>query len=592
MSLKESADGEQDVVASFIIKHKDILIILGIIVLGILLRYVAVLHVEPNADEMVHGPHAKGIVAAGVIGRIWQSITWSYLTDLAYSLLGVTMLAARSLSFVFGVLSILLVYVLAKELFTERAARLAAFILALSSYHIVYTLIEMDLAAVFFVLSGALFFLRKLRKDGTLSSLAAVCIGVAALIKTLALFFVPAFIMYYFIHHKKITLAGIKQVIVFCLIILVVFSPIFIHNYLWYKDKQLVDAYLSQYFDVGNSREAYAGIQGISHGFKFGELVTGSRDMLFSLFKLDPLTLVLGIFGLALFALRRQKETWFFILFQVFAFILITATNRLQTHYAVLPAVFALYAGAFVDSLADTHATRIQPKKFIIGFVCILVIVNVFVMLPYLGSGTAVTKMRAYAQEHIAEKDIVVADGRIYRGRIIWMFIDKHYVESTLLPEIIAANNNVSGVADPYTVWFVECVPDDCGWGTIKDQPQFNASTEALFASIKKQAPEVASITGGGSPLVAANQPYFKVYKGMLNVKPRIVQAIDETHSFFYYPANYKPAEKVFDSYAVNGVFDKLLYLAAKTIIWLSILFALACIVWIIVVFWQAVRKV
>src|SRR3989344_7712248 len=69
----------------FVFDNKNIWLLILIFIIGLLLRYRAAVSVEPNADEMVHGPHALGIIDAGVIGRVWQSILWSYMTDAAYN---------------------------------------------------------------------------------------------------------------------------------------------------------------------------------------------------------------------------------------------------------------------------------------------------------------------------------------------------------------------------------------------------------------------------------------------------------------------------------------------------------------------------
>lgn len=561
----------------YIFKNKEFFLIIAITLLGVMLRVLAANNLEPNADEMVHGPHAKGIVEAGVIGRVWQSITWSYLTDIAYSVGEVTMLMARSTSIIFGVASIILMYLIGRQLYSKKVSILAALLLALSSFHIISTQIEMDIATAFFVLFAAFCFIKRLQKDGHFSYLAAIFIGVAALIKTLALFFVPAFVLFYFIYHKKwYDKELIKRTLIFIAIIVFMFSPILIHNYLWYTDKHLVDAYLAQYFDIGTSREAYAGIQGISNGFKFHELLTGSWQMLGDLFRLDPLLLIFGILGLILSAYKKERFALFFIFFQLFAFIGITATNRLQTHYAVLPPIFALYTAWCIITSIQTYCMNKNARKILFGALIVYISISSFILVQHIGSGTAITKMREFAIDQIQDNAVVVADARIYRGRIMWMFIDKHYLESSLFSEMVNLNQQTNGPSQTYKIWFIECVPDDCGWGTIKDQPEFNASTESLFSLVKEKATFVNEITGGGSPLIVSGTPYFRIYEAQIDLKPGMLSAIDNTHSFFYYPANYKPLELVFDTYKVEGTFNTLLYTLAKVLIWASIIISFA----------------
>jgi len=200
--------------------------------------------------------------------------------------------------------------------------------------------------------------------------------------------------------------------------------------------------------------------------------------------------------------------------------------------------------------------------------------------------------MRDFAIHNIDSKDIVIADGRIYRGRIMWMFIDKHYLESSYFSELMNLNQNIGGVDESHTLWFIECVPDDCGWGTIKDQPDFNKASEDIVSLFKEHAQVVDELTGGGSPVIEKGKPYFRIYKAQIGIKPKTIQAIDETHSFFFYPANYKPVEQAFDWYKTTGFKDTGLFIIAKVIIWASILFAFFSIIWLANLWRKSLNKV
>ncbi|MEK6928699.1 MAG: glycosyltransferase family 39 protein [Nanoarchaeota archaeon] len=589
---EEKINAVLDKTIDFLFKNKKLVIILLIFLIGIIFRYIAALNVEPNADEMVHGPHAVGIIDSGVIGRIWQSILWSYMTDVFHQIFGVSMLTSRSLSLIFGSLAIILIYLIGKEISGERAAIIASFLLAISSFSIIYTIIEMDLPAVFFVLLGTLFFIKRIKKDGKLSLLAAFFIGIASLIKTLSLFFVPAFLLFYFFHKdKKINLEKIFSIVKFSLVILLIFSPIFIHNILWYQEKDMVDAYLSQYFDVGKSREFYSTIQGINDGFRFKELLVGGKEMMITIIGLDPIITLLGLFSILFFFRRKEKFSSFFLIFQIFSFLFIDLTNRLTTHYVIFMPVFALYGGMLLDYAAINYSKLVSPKKIIVAFLAITLIINIYIMLPHIGSQNGTTKLREYTAEKIGKDDIVIADARIYRGRMMWLFIDKHYLESSFLESVISASANFPGPEKTYKLFFVECVVDDCGWGTIKDQQQFNDSIEKQVEFFKNNANEEVTFNGGGSPTYYPPSPYFRVYSTMINLKPQIIQNIDSTHNFFYYPANYAPKEAIPDKYDVNGPINNLLYMTAKIIIWISLFAAFGSIIVLLYLFAKEFKK-
>lgn len=576
----------------FIFENKEILLLIIIFLAGTIFRYYAAVGVEPNADEMVHGPHATGIISSGVIGRVWQSILWSYLTDFFQYFLGITLFSARFLSFIFGSLTILIVYLIGLEIFDKRSALIAAFLISISSFHVIYTLIEMDIAAIFFVLLGALFFIKGIKKDSGFSLWSAFFIGVAALIKTLALFFVPAFLIFFFINKKSFDKKSLISALKFIGVILLIFSPILVHNTLWYRESGMVDAYLAQYFDIGKAKAFYEQAQGAHPGFKFQEIFSGSWDMLDYYFRIDPTNIILGILGIGFFLHKKTKFAIFFLLFQVIPFLLITITNRLQTHYAIFPPVFALYGGALIYSFSKKYDGKISYKKIVSVVLIIVAIINVAIMLPYLTQKSGVGEMRNYVSEEIENKDIVIADARIYRGRIMWMFMDSHYLESSYLENLLTVNSQLPGDEIPFNVYFVECVVDDCGWGTIANQPEFNQSVEEIVTVFRESSIEQKTIYGRNTEFPREkNTPYFKVYKTSINLKPSILQAIDETHSFFFYPERYEPREKVVDNYKIDGFIDWVLFYFAKAIIWITLIVSLASVFLVFYLVFSEVRN-
>ncbi|MDP3026548.1 MAG: hypothetical protein Q8N63_02480, partial [Nanoarchaeota archaeon] len=124
----------------------------------------------------------------------------------------------------------------------------------------------------------------------------------------------------------------------------------------------------------------------------------------------------------------------------------------------------------------------------------------------------------------------------------------------------------------PVKIYFIECAVDDCGWGTIKNQPEFNQSMESIANAFSSSlSPEKVFSSGGGEEKI----PFLKVYQTTINLKPQVLSVIDSTHEWFYYPVNYIPKEKIFDNYSVNGVFNNLLYKFAWLILIISIIFAI-----------------
>jgi hypothetical protein len=576
MDSSKEKKGAIDRFVDFLFSNDSRKWLIFILLLGILLRFLVANNVSPIADEMVHAPHSIGILESGVIGRIWQSITWSYLTDVSYNLFGVTLFSMRFLSFFYGSLSILLIYLIGAKMFGRRIGLIAAFLLAVSYFVVRYTLAEMDASAIFFLLIATYDILISHPKK-KFPYIAAISLGVASLIKTLSLFFLPAFFILFFLldknrsDKKRFVKRNIKTIILFSIIIGLFYSVVLIHNFLWFKDKGMVDAYISQYFDIGNTRQAYQGIAGQNSGITYSIFFSNLSLMSKILYTSDELLVLLGLAGLILlFFIKDKKDYLMFILaYQIFGFSLLALSNTLPTHITTMMPFLCLTGAILIEKIS----LRIRIKHFTIILLLIILIFQLNMLRPHLTSQGAVGNLREYAIKEMDKNSLVVADGRIYRGRVAWMFNDFHYLEANYFTNLLEVNKNLSANY-PVKTYFIECAADDCGWGTINSQSEFNKSMEDLFDQISSQVNAKKVIFGGGGYDGEINQPYFKVYETTLNLNPNLLYAVDSTHEWFYYPMRYRPKEKIFDIYSLNNGFDKLLFNIAKIIIFISMALA------------------
>ena len=192
--MKENPDFISKIV-DFFMKDRERSLVILLTIVGFILRLIAANNVGAIADEMIHGGHSIDIIKSGVLNAQNQSPVWLYLTDLSYKIFGVHAFSGRMLSVLFGALTIPLVYMIARRLFDKKIALLAAFLLTISSYSIRYALMEMDEAMIFFVLLGYYYFSRDLQEKNRISYLAIVFLGVAVMIKAIALMFIPGLII-------------------------------------------------------------------------------------------------------------------------------------------------------------------------------------------------------------------------------------------------------------------------------------------------------------------------------------------------------------------------------------------------------------
>lgn len=570
-----------DKLINFIFSNDERKWLILIVLLGAILRFIVLSNVSPLADEMVHGTHAINIIHSGVINEQNECPVWFYLTDISYWLFGVNAFAARFLSFFFGVFTILLVYFIGKRVFDRKTALVAAFLFSISAYHISNTLMEMDEAMIFFVLLSFYLFIKNLKNKNQLSYLSVISMAIAVLIKPIALPFILSFFIYSLFllyksgeKRKEFLNKNYKRIILSAILFILFMMPIIAYNIILYKQKGITDIQFARFFKV--NPETFAGLGGYNVSFSITTLFSQGLFTVFKYFFLfqDPAIFLLAVGGiLVIFLNKKYKQGRTIVLVHLIPFIFLAGTSLLETHFVSFVPLLSLSAAAFISFTSEILKEKKNQKILICGVLALAFLVNLCLLMPHITSKSATFKMRNYAASNLQEKDVVIADARIYRGKIAWMFNDKSYLESSFFEQIYSLNQNLSNQI-PTTVYFVECVPDDCGWGTIKDQPEFNESIENLFYYIKNSSIKEKVILGGGGYAEQKGYPYFIVYKTTINFSPQIYNYIYQTHDWFYYPVRWAKSDW-YDKYYPEGVFQILLNSTGKLFLWIAILLAL-----------------
>ncbi len=603
MSGSSNASSFWERAIDFIFSNDSRKWLIAIVILGALLRIIVASNLPPVADEMVHGTHAIGVSKLAPLSTTAQAQVWYYLTDYGYRLFGIHLLTARLLSVLFGTLSIILVYLLGSLLFNKRAGLIASFLLAVSIFHITWSAAYQDQTMMFFVLLASYFFIKEYKERGTISYLSALFLGVAILVKIITGIFILMFgffmlgILYK--DYKKKTgkfSQNFKRAVVFGLILLVAMTPIVAYNYFLYKDKGIVDLALAQFLRI--NAEYYTG-PGLAHGqgFVIDKLPRNLYTVLSHYFvREDLLVSLCGLVGLIYTASRFKKKNFgelFMVALCLFSLIFIASAIVLQTHYTSFFPFFSIFAGG-AFAFAETKVSHQGMRKYgLIVSVIVLLLFTIYSLRQPLTSQSAIEKIRDYAIENIDAKTLVILDSRIYRGTNAWAFSDKHYAESSYLAQILD-NADTTSPRIPVRTLFVECVTDDCGWGTVKDQPDFNRSVEDIVEAFKNASAPPIVFTGGGSiygirDSEITGNPHFRVYEVILPLKNGVLQAVDVTHSHFFYhiPRDENP-EQAFDYYKVQGGIDSLVNLFAYCFLYLFILLA---VVSLGVPFWLLFRQ-
>ena len=559
----------------FIFSKNNIKYLIILFILGFILRSIAAVNIAPNADEMVHGTHSLGIIDSNKLQIMDQDAVWFYLTDLFYRVFGENLFGLRFISILFGSLSIIIVYLIGKELFNKRVALFASLILTLSSYHITMSLAEMDTSMMFFVLLSMYFLIKSLKEQKNIFYvLSSLFLGIAIMTKQIALLFVPIFILFILYYNYKIL--KLRKLVYFIIIIFITLVPILTFNYLLYKDKGLVDLQFSRFLGVG--KETYSSIEATLKPFRFSDLFfsyennpPGLIEGWSIIYRNSPLILVLGLLGLMI-SLKKNRDFSLLLLSSLLIpFIFLSGTSLLSVHFVFAVPLLSLFSA----NLLDFVALKIENKfKKISYLIIILIIISsiFFIQKDNLLKGkNEITNIIEFKKDNIDDNALVIVDGRVYRGRIVLVFNDKRYLESTYLSDLIKNQDKLNGEFASLNTYFIECATDDCGWGTINNQHDFNQSMEDIVTFFKNNSRFLTTIKD------SYDEDYFKVYNTKLNLKESSLQLADSTHSWFYYPVRYMGES--FDDYKTKNFFDKSLDLIAHYILYLEILIALFSII-------------
>lgn len=590
----------------FSLDKKRILLVV-IVLLGLILRIIAARNITVSADDMHFTIHAIDFLKSGKLVTYDQSSSlWFYATDIFYGIFGINQIGSRMAAILFGTLSIIIMFYLSREFFDEKIGLIAAFLLAISPFHIKNTIAEMDVMAMFFVLFAILMFVKGLKMEkNKYLAFAGILIGLGILTKVYALLFIPVALAFALYDNKKKSGKYLdrrikKKLLVFLVIAFIFAIPSLAHNYLLYKDKGFTDLIYTNALGIGKetSTQYYSWDTGFGDKADFRGFFLGkskhngygptptSLVALGNVYFADPTVFILGVIGLIICFFRNRKYFFYSVSVLIFVFFYMASRILMSKHYLFL-LVTLIPMAALTFSILDDRIKK-AIKEFRLRY---LIIALLIFTLIFLGFAARTTLSHFYTQseigqvigykDHIPEQSLVVADSRIYRGAIHWMFNGRNYVESAYFPQILDASQKSSGQKVLVDVYFLECVLDDCGWGTVKDQPEFNQSSEQIVEFFKNGSQidkEFYSAFGQKKYLPFSSEKeihFFTLYRTRMNLDPGIFTALKQTKVWFLYPIGYDESiAPIFDKYQTHTSFGYLLDKLAHLIIYIAIIFA------------------
>ncbi len=603
---------------------RDKVLLIGILLLGLILRIIAAINLTVSADDMHFVTHAINFFSSGRLITYDQSSgLWFALTSLIYQFFGVGQISSRLLALIFGTLSILAVYLLSKEFFGEKIGIISAFMLAIAPFHIKYTVAEMDVMTMFFVMFSMLIFLRAIKTNKSIFyGISGILMGLAVYTKVYPLLFIPS-IWLYFIYvrkkEKKIILSkdNLKKLLIFAALVFIFTIPALTHNYLLYKDKGVLDLQFTRTLGLGKDSSAQYYSWDVQFdrknswkGLIFGDANYGGggKPLIWVAINYirvgDQINFYLGLIGIFLILLLYKKDKSypiFFILNILFTLPFLASIILLPKHFIFLELFLVPPSALALNELIS----RINAKfnKDIKKYIFILLLIISSILLGLYNTGTAnhfygksdIAQMIEFKENNIPEDSLIVGDSRIYRGRINWAFQGRPYLEGTDFINTVNNQGNLPGEVLPIKVFFFECIKDDCGWGTIKNQPEFNQTMEDLVSFFEQQGRVVSTISEPDKErnyypfsLSGEKAETIRIIELTIPLKYSTLFLANQPKNWFLYDIGYEPVEKQFDYYVAHSVFDRLLDKIAHGIVTLSILLSLASIIYVLFLFFKA----
>lgn len=355
---------------SWFFKHADVLCVLVIVAVSALLFVNLGRAPLWIADEQTYSQWAYHMIKTGDYLTPWANgeLTFyvakpplmMWLMSLAYQAFGVNNFATRFWGPVFGMLSLVFVFFLGKQLYNRRVGLLAALVFGtFLSFYELSTHAMTDGPLVFFVL-GSMYFLF-LSESATENSkrylvLGGLFFGLALMTKQIQALLIPLVVFFYLVlTRRKISFLWVKRFALFCGVGLLVFSP-----WLIYMALRFGSEFLQVYFIYHGVSRVVGTIEGHvgAYLFYFNYLVTSE----------NALWVVLLPFSVGLCAfnsvVKRSKEDIFILVWLTTVLALFTLAQTKIAWY-ILPAfpAFAIAISSFLYQAAKKIQLCIRQKS-------------------------------------------------------------------------------------------------------------------------------------------------------------------------------------------------------------------------------------
>jgi hypothetical protein len=487
--------------------------------------------------------------------------------------------------------------------------------MSISPFAIKLTVGEMDVMAVFFILCSMLFFVRGLKSPSKkLFLFSGISLGLALYTKVYPVLFVPSLLIHFIVHNKKtsnklFTKQNVQNISIFLLTIFIFAIPSLTHNFLLYQDKGFVDLQYTRSLGLGKDiSEKYYGWDhqfnakndwdGLIFGgsSNYGNLPTPTLWLAINYIRIaNPFIFYLFLLCLIYMIFSKTNRSYlvFFGISILFALPFLASIILLPKHYLFIDVLMVPLVSKFIAEISEKFKWKLKFK--LIHLILIVAIIASFIGLGLAFSGTtphffgesAVNQFIEFKNEKISESSLLVVDSRIYHGQMHWMAYGRPYIEGTGFIDILNIQSNLPGTVSNIPVYFVECVSDDCGWGSIKDQPDLNKSMENLTSVFKEKGILVKEINEPNKDL--NYYPFqeeklnarLRVYVASIPLKDSILNFASNPKEWFLYKIGYGTPSSQFDYFKTDTFFKNTLFSLARFVVLISMILSLILLFYI-----------
>lgn len=567
--------------------------LLVLIIIGFILRLIAAINLNVFADDMVYASQTAGIFDSQILSTHSNPPLFFYLTDLVCKFFGYTPLFSRIWPLIFGTLLIPLSFLISRKFFDEKIAILSAFLVTFSNFLIRMTYNESSLVILFFSMFGVFLGMEYIEKRKTwLLIFSPVLFGLGCLTKYSAPFFILAFIFFTPLYLKSkqqeiFTKNNFKALLLFIFIILLFCLPFLTFNYLLYKDKGIVDVYFSRVITLESTQQLYSGLLGQDRALSQNLFREQTLYNTLIPFKTDLILSIFAILGIFLLILKKQRiPIYFSLLFLIVPFILQSIGSGLEKHFVFMVFVLSIPAGFGLEYLLS-KIKSLNIKKIALMVLILLMFVNLgnqYGTPSDYFSKSETSQIKKFVTDNVNKDDLIVVDPRIYTAKSFWIAADNHVLN--MQDFVLFYNQNKQDHIDygePTKIYVIECISDDCGWGWVKDNPDFNKTVEDLVYLFKDQSTlekTISSNSYSGNEFFGEKEKIevYNIYSLTVKLDRTLVSSVDSYNSFYFAPYLYKDKSGYLFNYNTYNIFDSLLEKLAYYILLLSILLSLISI--------------